>query len=134
MKLLSELVYHISIDASGEWSRGVYPCDVALPWLVSIILRSRLITEITNVPTRPARELHPGGDSYVVHYNSFLGHHHDDDLIRSNIGTNLGTDSGEDQEAACAPVDCNTDRGCLPQHKRTIVISHQTTLLNGHTT
>ena len=42
----------------------------------------------------------------------FMGHHHDDDLIRSNIGTNLGTDSGEDQEAACAPVDCNTDRGC----------------------
>ena len=50
-----------------------------------------------NVPTRPARELHPGGDSYVVHYNSFLGHHHDDDLIRSNCGTN--------QEAVCISVD-----------------------------
>ena len=31
----------------------------------------------------------------------FLGHHHDDDLIRSNLGTNPGAD----QEAVCIAVD-----------------------------
>ena len=73
MKLLSELVEHIRIDASGEWSQGLDPGDVALPRMASVILIIRQITKANSksVPTRPARELHPGGDSYVEHYNSF---------------------------------------------------------------
>ena len=79
------------------------PSDVALPYAASVVLICRQITNAgsTDVPTRTARELHPGGDSYVEHYNSFLGHHHDDDLIRSNLGTNRGTD----HEAVCICVD-----------------------------